>query len=488
MGIFGLASKIFTKKGAATTVKSAGLGSIAAGSYMLGSRSSGESEDESSSQSNQSDFSSSTDGDSSAAAGGGSRSDQPSLDSPKQVTAVQKPTLSTISEQFSQLIEISTNIANLLEEQQTATLKQLDLEEDLSKELALESNVGIDNKVMKSSVLGGDITGDFNESLTALNKSIEVLINTLPNITALNTNNIPGFISEIAEGAAEGAAAGAVGSAITGTAAIAGTAAVAGTGSIIYGIDQFMKSTNIDARKKQEEGTAKFGLTGNNMEGFSINGNPAGKYNDLPEYYKNVSNGYGGDIRGGSAERSRKYVQTHNPDGSLKTKKDQEQPEVKPNIAAVPGQQVTLMSTEPLMGVRSPDAPTGIAPSSPKITPTADVSSSSETSFTGKISGDTTEQQSAFRQMMDDPKMAPTADISPVPIAPDIGARLTSESLSNEMMYNSNDVSVINIGGTSTPAMTPASMPSTRFGTMGMGDVPDPTYYGAGDISSQLYS
>jgi hypothetical protein len=109
--------------------------------------------------------------------------------------------------------------------------------------------------------------------------------------------------------------------AITAPMAVAGTAAIAATGSILYGVDKFIKSTNIGARKEQEEGTAKFGLTGNNMDGFFINGKPAGKYKDLPEYYQKVADGYGANSRGGAAERAREYVKTHNPDGSKKTEK-----------------------------------------------------------------------------------------------------------------------------------------------------------------------
>jgi hypothetical protein len=109
--------------------------------------------------------------------------------------------------------------------------------------------------------------------------------------------------------------------AITAPMALAGTAAIAATGSILYGVDKFIKGTNIGARKEQEEGTAKFGLTGNNTDGFFINGKPAGKYKDLPEYYQKVADGYGANSRGGAAERAREYVKTHNPDGSKKTEK-----------------------------------------------------------------------------------------------------------------------------------------------------------------------
>ena len=126
----------------------------------------------------------------------------------------------------------------------------------------------------------------------------------------------------VGRGIASGARALATGArAITAPMAIAGTAAVAATGSILYGVDKFIKNTNIGARKEQEEGTAKFGLTGNNMDGFFINGKPAGKYKDLPEYYQKVSDGYGANSRGGAAERAREYVKTHNPDGSPKIEK-----------------------------------------------------------------------------------------------------------------------------------------------------------------------
>ena len=104
----------------------------------------------------------------------------------------------------------------------------------------------------------------------------------------------------------------------TGVAAAGAAFAVAATGSILYGMDSFMKSTNVDTRKKQDQGISKFGISGNNTDGYVINGKKVGGYKDLPEYYKNVVDGYGANNRGGSAERARQYVQSHNPDGSAK--------------------------------------------------------------------------------------------------------------------------------------------------------------------------
>jgi hypothetical protein len=70
---------------------------------------------------------------------------------------------------------------------------------------------------------------------------------------------------------------------ISGAALGFGAAAVAATGSILYGIDSFMKSTNVDTRKKQNEGISKFGISGNGTDGYVINGKKVGGYNDLPE-------------------------------------------------------------------------------------------------------------------------------------------------------------------------------------------------------------
>lgn len=109
-------------------------------------------------------------------------------------------------------------------------------------------------------------------------------------------------------------AAGAIG----GTAVAGATGAVAATGAMLYGVDQFMKSTNRESRARQEEGIEQFGLSGNNVEGYVLNGENVGGYKNLPEYYKNVVDGYGANSRGGSAQRAREYVQSHNPDGSLK--------------------------------------------------------------------------------------------------------------------------------------------------------------------------
>ena len=150
----------------------------------------------------------------------------------------------------------------------------------------------------------------------------------------------------LARGIGSGARAIATGArAITAPMAIAGTAAVAATGSILYGIDKGIKSINIGARKQQEEGTAKFGLTGNNMDGFFINGKPAGKYKDLPEYYQKVSDGYGANSRGGAAERAREYVKTHNPDGSPKIEKDKKKSTAEPVAKPKPTVATTVKKT-----------------------------------------------------------------------------------------------------------------------------------------------
>jgi hypothetical protein len=167
----------------------------------------------------------------------------------------------------------------------------------------------------------------------------------------------------LARGIGSGARAIATGArAITAPMAIAGTAAVAATGSILYGVDKFIKNTNIGARKEQEEGTAKFGLTGNNMDGFFINGKPAGKYKDLPEYYQKVSDGYGANSRGGAAERAREYVKTHNPDGSPKTEKDKKkstaEPVAKPKpTVATTVKKASAKSDKPKAKVEASDKP-----------------------------------------------------------------------------------------------------------------------------------
>ena len=167
----------------------------------------------------------------------------------------------------------------------------------------------------------------------------------------------------LARGIGSGARALATGArAITAPMAVAGTAAVAATGSILYGIDKGIKSINIGARKDQEEGTAKFGLTGNNMDGFSINGKPAGKYKDLPEYYQKVSDGYGANSRGGAAERAREYVKTHNPDGSPKTEKDKKkstaEPVTKPKpTVATAVKKATAKSDKPKAQAEASDKP-----------------------------------------------------------------------------------------------------------------------------------
>lgn len=113
----------------------------------------------------------------------------------------------------------------------------------------------------------------------------------------------------------EGAAAGGT---TVGGAALGAAAGILATVGIVYGTDKFIENTNVGARKEQEEGTKRFGLTGNGLDGFFINGKGPYTYKQLPEYYQMVSDGYGANARGGSAERAREYVRTHNPDGTLR--------------------------------------------------------------------------------------------------------------------------------------------------------------------------
>ena len=82
--------------------------------------------------------------------------------------------------------------------------------------------------------------------------------------------------------------------------------------------DYIIKSAHEDASTAQR-GIEQFGLRGDNMNGYILNGKNVGGRANLPEYYKNVVDGYGANSRGGSADRARQYVQTHNPDGTQKT-------------------------------------------------------------------------------------------------------------------------------------------------------------------------
>jgi hypothetical protein len=184
----------------------------------------------------------------------------------------------------------------------------------------------------------------------------------------------------LARGIGSGARALATGArAITAPMAIAGTAAVAATGSILYGIDKGIKSINIGARKQQEEGTAKFGLTGNNTDGFFINGKPAGKLKDLPEYYQRVADGYGANSRGGSSERSREYVKTHNPDGSPKTEKDKKKSTAepvakpKPTVATTVKKSTTKSENTPKAKTEASDKPKAEIVVSGKPKPNAEI-------------------------------------------------------------------------------------------------------------------
>lgn len=119
----------------------------------------------------------------------------------------------------------------------------------------------------------------------------------------------------------EGAAAGGT---TVGGAVLGGLAGILATVGIVVGTDKFIESTNVGARKEQEEGTKRFGLTGNGFDGFYINGKGPYTYKQLPEYYQNVSDGYGANKNSGAAaEKAREYVRTHNPDGTLKSQSKQ---------------------------------------------------------------------------------------------------------------------------------------------------------------------
>lgn len=145
-----------------------------------------------------------------------------------------------------------------------------------------------------------------------------------------------------------------------------GAAAVATTGAILYGVDRFVKSTNTEARERQDEGIANFGLSGNNVDGYVINGRKVGGYKDLPEYYKNVVDGYGANSRGGTAEKARQYVASHNPDGSLKSDKA-----AAPKPEAEEPKQERQPSPAAVEKVMAP--PPGVIPPPPKTEPPREV-------------------------------------------------------------------------------------------------------------------
>lgn len=158
-------------------------------------------------------------------------------------------------------------------------------------------------------------TTDLSKTIDLLTRKVRDTTKQLENATFSGSggNGLLDLLPELIEGVEAATIA------EVAVAALPIAAAALVTGGIIYGADKLIKSTNKEARQAQQAGTARFGLTGNGLDGFYINGKGPYRYNDLPEYYQNVASGYGANNRGGSAERARQYVQTHNPDGTLKT-------------------------------------------------------------------------------------------------------------------------------------------------------------------------
>ena len=227
---------------------------------------------------------------------------------PKGSKSLDKPSISVLSNSFTDLIT-SFNGMDVYSKNINAIFKaQSDAAADVAKENALEKDI------TPSPITSGG--GD---------SSSEYLANALPDVTEqLNT------LTELINGGALQGSNGGSGFDPTDLLdfgkkggrfarfAAPAVAAAAATGAILYGTDKFIKNTNEDARKKQDSGISQFGITGDNFEGFVINGKNVGGRENLPEYYKNVVDGYGANNRGGSAERARQYVETHNPDGSAK--------------------------------------------------------------------------------------------------------------------------------------------------------------------------
>lgn len=413
----------------------------------------------------------------------------------KRARRISNPTLVTISNQITDLTNIALGIAQIAKEERQTLTASLKARERGSQEASLESGA----EMIPATGSGEDIS--------PLDDSVQGLIAAINELRERIEQGGDGG-GLLGPAAAAAAATGGLGSAALTAASLLIPAKLAAAAApmalMIAGIDAYAKNAEEEGKREHEQGIARFGLTGNNIDGYKIDGQDAGQLSDLPLYYQKVVAGYG-VARGSPAKRmeAQEWVRKHNPDGSIKEGAEGVTPEDRADAerrarrsdfedalaAARAGRtndatRVTNTSTTdstPTDSTPASSAPTGSAPT-PQPTQTSGASISigagpSPTAAAGGAGAGTTEtpEQQAPINVQPSPQTA-----QPEQPTSQSGAAIDAASGTGPMPTQV-------AGSRGAPPPTPSPFPTSRPNATGMGNVPEPSYMNMGEIASNLY-
>lgn len=384
----------------------------------------------------------------------------------KRARRISNPTLATISNQITDLTNIALGIAQIAKEERQTLAASLKARERGSQEAALESGA----EMIPAAGSGEDIS--------PLDDSVQGLIAAIDELRErIEQGGEGGGIMDLPNrgprAAGRMAAGGGLGLAVAAGTSFASTAPIA---LAIAGIDAYAKNAEDESKREHEQGIVRFGLTGNNIEGYKINGQDAGKLNDLPYYYQQVVEGYG-VARGSPGKRlaAQEYVRTHNPDGSLK--------EGAQGVTQRERDLAAARATRTDDARRVADTSTTSSAPTPQPTQTSGAPISIGAGPSPTSAAAATDVPGATEL----PQQQTPTSVQPSPQTAQPEQPTTRSGAAIDAASGTGPTPTQVMGGTSTPPPTPSPFPTTRPNATGMGNVPEPSYMNMGEIASNLY-
>jgi hypothetical protein len=253
----------------------------------------------------------------------------------------------------------------------------------------------------------------------------------------------------------------------------------------ISGFDAAAKKAEDEGKQEHEQGIARFGLTGNNIDGYKINGLDAGQLSDLPLYYQKVVEGYGvARISPEKRTEAREWVRKHNPDGSIKegvegvTQRERELAESRSIHNEADRVAKDLRAAN--------DATRAPANSAASNAPTPQPTQTSGTAISiGAQPSPAAAAAEAGTMEAPDQQAPVNAQPSPQTAQPEQPTGQSGAAI--DAASGPGPTSTQARGSISTPPPTPSPFPTTRPNATGMGNVPEPSYMNMGEIASNLY-
>jgi hypothetical protein len=393
----------------------------------------------------------------------------------KKARRISNPTLITISNQITDLTNIALGIAQVAKEERQTLTASLKARESGSQEAALESGA----EMIPATGSGEDIS-PLEDSVQGLIAAIDEL---RERIEQGGGGDSP-FPDLNRRGSPRARGGGALAPAALGL--LGYTLSSAPMAVAIAGIDAYAKKAEDESKQEHEQGIARFGLSGNNIDGYKINGLDAGQLSDLPLYYQKVVEGYG--VAQGSPEKrteAREWVRKHNPDGSIKegaegvTQRERELAESR-SIH----NEADRVAKDLRVANDATRAPANSAASNAP-TPQPTQTSGAAISIGAQPSPAAAAAEAGTMEAPD--QQAPVVNAQPSPQTAQPEQPIGQSGAAIDAASQPGPAPTQAMGNISTPPPTPSPFPTTRPNATGMGNVPEPSYTNMGEIASNLY-